>query len=210
MAVRMCEIEGCVREHSARGYCRAHYTEFTRSGKLIKNKRIKVFGTPGSEIRSDTLAEPIIDPQKPRKKKTFKSLTPDDIMEVIKMFVMLENREEVARRTGITNQVIYRVLKDHTEIIERLKKNRDEILEHDLTKLIEMGVTRLKNTISTSSPKDAVIILGTCYDKRQLIRGGPTQVVSIDDEKALSKRLSQRLGLLLIPSEDRVQVSANE
>jgi len=50
MKERKCKVEGCNKKHEARGYCKRHYDQIARLGKLLEDKRHSRFRIKGADV----------------------------------------------------------------------------------------------------------------------------------------------------------------
>ena len=126
-----------------------------------------------------------------------------------------------ARATGMSSSVckglIKRLRAQYQPVVRELKKINTGELVDMLTQKAHMALEYLDEyAMSQASAKDIAIVIGIVLEKRNLLRGEPTQIISSTDRKGLDElgrelaKEIQRRGMTIDVTPDRVTVSQDQ
>jgi len=96
------------------------------------------------------------------------------------------------KAAGLQDKVVAGLMKrlraQYGEVTEELKNIHSGMLAEELTKKAWMALSYLDDfSMSQMSAKDAAIVVGILLEKRQLLRGEPTQIISVEERAGLDE-----------------------
>lgn len=110
-----------------------------------------------------------------------KRLTEEERAEIIALYSTTKNKSEIARKMGVSESSVRKVLKekdtnpDYAKIYEISKKR---FVERS-TEIIDIGLDRLRNTLSDLEKdipaRELTTVIGTLFDKRALAMDESTE-----------------------------------
>ena len=119
----------------------------------------------------------------------------DVLLEGSKPFVsFIAAAKELGLKTSVTQRLVQRLRAQYQPVLSELRKfQKDEFLG-----LLEDRAHRALEymddyTLANANAKDLAIIVGILMEKRQLLRGEPTQILSIEERAGMSDLIPKLL-----------------
>lgn len=115
--------------------------------------------------------------------------------------------EKIAREYGYSEAHIRGMLAELRRKVLPVKmairKVTNQVMTDKADTIIDMGLERLAEVLPFASPRDVAYAMDRAFNMRQLLKGEPTSILTVDDRKTLNElmpmliRESRRRGIII-------------